>query len=68
MEETKENIFKEIILKIGSQLAATSTAGIALGIVCNLPRDKTANDSEQPVRCPVVRQKPVPIGIIARIS
>ena len=40
-------------------LSCKSSARIALGIVCNLPSDETANDSEQTVRCLVVAQKPV---------
>ena len=39
--------------------AAGSATRIALDIVCNLPCNEAANDSEQTVGCPIVPQKPV---------
>merc|ERR1711970_1366523 len=62
----RKYIFKEIILKEEERLVARSATRIALDIVCNLPGDETADDSEQPIRCPVVAQKPV--VCVARVS
>ena len=55
----RKYIFKEIILK--EERKEKSTTRIALDIVCNLPGDEAANDSEQTVGCPIVPQKPVVI-------